>query len=194
MNNMYEKLQFLLELTGNKAFPDSSELHGVLCAHALQAPVRQSESATELARWLDIPSGQQNVLTAALDEAYASLLADDMSYQLYLPNDAESLMLRTDSLAAWCGGFVSGMGVYEDWLPEVPQGMDNELLKGADEAREAISDLSQIARADLDSQTGDEAEEQAYAEIMEYVRVAVQVIQRTLDDTMQCKQSTSALH
>jgi len=86
------------------------------------------------------------------------------------------------------------MGVYEDWLPETPQGVDSELLKGVSEAREAISDLSQIARAELENSAGSEAEEQAYAEIMEHVRVAVQIIQRALEDTMQEQQSTSVLH
>ncbi len=185
---MHEKLQDLLKLTGAEKFPDSSELHGVLCAHALQldtaGPQVAGKAADELARWLDLSADQQALLATALAEEHAALSRGGMDYQPYLPEDDVSLDLRTRALAAWCGGFVSGIGVYEDWLPEAPAAdggvaaPDSE--QASEQVSEAIADLSQIARAGLESETGNESEEQAYAEIVEYVRVAVLLIQASL--------------
>lgn len=197
---MHEKLQDLLKLTGDEQFPDSSELHGVLCAHALkpQSQIKaensaeSSTAANELARWLDVSADQSVVLDAALQEEYAALIDNSLVYQLYLPDDSVSLALRTSSLAAWCGGFVSGIGVYEDWLSGAPAvaseahtGSAAETLGDQDkDLREAIADLSQIAKAGLENEqsdgSGSEAEEQAYAEIVEYVRVVVQLIQNAM--------------
>ncbi len=202
---MHEKLQDLLKLTGDQQFPDSSELHGVLCAHALkpQPPistedgVEPSPAANELARWLDVPTEQLIMLDAALQEEHAALINNNMVYQLYLPDDSVSLALRTRSLAAWCGGFVSGIGVYEDWLSgapavasEVHTGSAADTLSDQDkDLREAIGDLSQIAKASLENErsdgSGSEAEEQAYAEIVEYVRVVVQLIQNAMQGSVE---------
>lgn len=176
---MHEKLQDLLKLTGDRQFPDGSELHGVLCAHALRP--QTASSADELARWLDVPAGQHGELAAALAEEHAALTAGNMDYQLYLPGDSADLTLRTQSLAAWCGGFVSGIGVYEDWLPEAPAIAGSGPRQSSDaDVREALADLTQIARAGLENESGSEAEEQAFAELVEYVRVAVQLIQNAL--------------
>lgn len=198
---MHEKLQDLLKLTGDEQFPDSSELHGVLCAHALKPQAQiagvANTAASELARWLDVPTDQLATLDAALNEEHAALIDSSLAYQLYLPDDSVPLTLRTDALAAWCGGFVSGIGVYEDWLagaPSVSAGVMNagpssdsaaETLADQDkELREAIADLSQIAKASLENEksdgSGSEEEEQAYAEIVEYVRVVVQLIQNAM--------------
>lgn len=184
INNMHQKLQDLLKLTGDEKFPDSSELHGVLCAHALQVKQDHSaagaQAAEELAKWLDLAGEQTDLLASALAEEHSALTRQAMDYQLYLPDDGQSLNLRTRALAAWCGGFVSGIGVYEDWLPEAPAAAGNSAAKSSEQVQEAIADLSQIARAGLESETGSESEEQAYAEIVEYVRVAVQLIQASL--------------
>ena len=188
MNNMHEKLQLLLELSGDTQFPDSSELHGVVCAHALHTPTDQTQAAAELARWLDLSVADHAVIKAALEEQHQHLMAEAMDFALLLPGDDVDLAVRTNALAAWCGGFVSGVGVYEDWLPskakQVPQGASTAPLQQNSDALEAIADLSQIARASIEGETGSESDEQAYAEIVEYVRIAVQLVQKSLQDAI----------
>ncbi len=180
---MHEKLQDLLKLTGDEQFPDSSELHGVLCAHALKRQTPDKAASDELARWLDLHGHQSNTLMDALQEEHQALLASELDYRLYLPPDSTDLSMRTQSLAAWCGGFVSGIGVYEDWLPEAPRSPADAASSSDAEVREAIADLSQIAKAGLDTESGSQEEEQAYAEIVEYVRVAVMLIQSALEQS-----------
>ena len=104
---------------------------------------------------------------AALTEAFEStaqqLADEDMGFELWLPDDDEMLEDRTMALAQWCSGFLAGLA----------SGGQFEVL--SEEAREAIGDLQQIARAELTMQEGEdqdsEEDEVAFTEIVEYVRV-----------------------
>jgi uncharacterized protein YgfB (UPF0149 family) len=149
MNNMHEILHSLLELSGQSDFPDASEMHGLLCAHACVANTADhAAGARELLRWLGTDAQQQQLLQvcgSAL-QATTDLLLDPASdFHPLLPADTATLQERTEALAAWAGGFVSGMGVHGD-------------VRLTDTASEALSDLQQIARAavselDVDEQT-----------------------------------------
>lgn len=190
MNNMHEILHSLLELSGQHGFPDASELHGLLCAHAcVPASADHAAAARELLRWLGV-EGEHDQLLQACDQALqvttAQLLDPASDFQPLLPDDARDLPSRTEALAAWAGGFVSGMGVHGDAALHA-------------EAQEALADLQQIARASVsadeqaDACGGDgdgdgdgddvgdaEALEQAYTELVEYTRVAVPLIHHAL--------------
>jgi len=181
MNNMHEILHSLLELSGQRDFPDASEMHGLLCAHACVANTADhAAGARELLRWLGTDAQAQRLLEvcgSALQATTALLLDPASDFHPLLPADAATLQERTEALAAWAGGFVSGMGVHGD-------------VRLTDTASEAMSDLQQIARAavsqlDVDAQAessaqAQEAQEQAYTELVEYTRVAVPLIHHAL--------------
>ena len=182
MNNMHEILHSLLELSGQQGFPDASELHGLLCAHAcVPASADHAAAARELLRWLGVAGEHDQLLQIcgeALQATTAQLLDPASDFQPLLPDDARDLPSRTEALAAWAGGFVSGMGVHGDAALHT-------------EAQEALADLQQIARASVcageqaDAGDGDdvgdaEALEQAYTELVEYTRVAVPLIHHAL--------------
>ncbi len=177
MNNMHENLHSLLELSGHAGFPDASEMHGLLCAHAcVAAEADHKAGARELLRWLGADAQQQDLLQAcctALQMTTSSLLDTAGDFRPLLPHDSDSLQQRTEALAAWAGGFVSGMGVHVDASLNA-------------EAAEALADLQNISRASLyDAEDGtqppdEESLEQAYSELVEYVRVAAQLIHHAL--------------
>jgi uncharacterized protein YgfB (UPF0149 family) len=102
-------------------------------------------------------------LSEALGITTRQLRDEEMGFELWLPDDEESLEERTIALAQWCSGFLAGLG----------SGGQLEAL--SEEAREAIGDLQQISRAELsppvEGETDDEEDESAYAEIVEYVRI-----------------------
>jgi uncharacterized protein YgfB (UPF0149 family) len=144
-----------------------AECHGLLCGLVCR---ESSLSARDYLRQLAamrlvVEPGQ--ALHAALAEAWASTVAqfadEDLGFALWLPDDDEPLEERTMALARWCAGFLAGLG------------SAGEFDALSDEAREAIGDLQEIARAELSAEPGDpqqsEADEGAYAEIVEYVRV-----------------------
>jgi len=178
MNNMHEILHSLLELTGQHGFPDASELHGLLCAHAcVPASADHAVAAREMLRWLGVEGEHDQLLQAcgeALQATTAQLLDPASDFQPLLPDDACDLTSRTEALAAWAGGFVSGMGVHGDAALHA-------------EAQEALADLQQIARASVSmgehaevADSDAEALEQAYTELVEYTRVAVPLIHHAL--------------
>lgn len=95
-----------------------------------------------------------------------SLRGDDMDLELLLPDDDSALASRARALSEWCQGFLYGFGTgiaFESG--ELPANVD-----------EILRDLAHIGRADVELGEASEQEEAAYAEILEYVRVGVQLI------------------
>ena len=92
-----------------------------------------------------------------------------MSFQPLLPGDDESLEQRTAALAAWCQGFNYGLAL------AVRIGDADEALQH-DTVAEIVRDFAELAQLGY---TEDEIEgegEVAWAELVEYVRVSVQLV------------------
>lgn len=84
--------------------------------------------------------------------------AEDLSFELLLPADDTELEVRSRALVDWCRGFLSGLG--------------HSGVVAADlgaESRELLQDIDQISHAAVVG--GDEAEEFALLELIEYVRI-----------------------
>ena len=162
----YAQIQRLM--ANAHALAEPAEAHGTL-AGALCAT-----GAYRLEDWLAeiLPEGLQPD-TAALrslrdvyDETCAALGGTQMQFELLLPDDEAPIGQRTDALTLWCNGFVYGLGT--SGAP------DPERLPG--DAGEIVRDLAQIMAAGVDEREGLEANEAALAELVEFVRVGVQVV------------------
>jgi uncharacterized protein YgfB (UPF0149 family) len=107
----------------------------------------------------------------------------DMGFSPLLPPDDQPLSSRAEGLAEWCAGFMHGLG-------EAVASQDaGEALRG-DVTREIMDDLGQIARVTVDDdETGLEAEA-AYTELVEFVRVSVQLV---FDELYGVRQDLTAL-
>lgn len=167
-----ETLDDALESAG--ASCGAAEAHGMLCG-ILCAEAQQSGT-----RWLAeiFPdNGQQaqpghcrDTLGELYKETYSGLEEAQMEFMPLLPGDGEPLDRRTDSLGKWCHGFLSGLGLgglgdMQDRLPE--------------NVSEVMADLAQIAQAVNDGSDAEE-EEAAFTEVLEYLRVSVQLIYEEL--------------
>lgn len=144
-----------------------AECHGLLCGMVCR---QSSPSAGDYLRQLAamrlvVDPGQ--ALGGALTKAWESTVAqfddEDMGFALWLPDDDDPLEERAIALAYWCSGFLAGLG------------SGGQLGTLSEEAREAIGDLQEIARAELsasaEGERQSEEDEGAYTEIVEYVRV-----------------------
>jgi uncharacterized protein YgfB (UPF0149 family) len=154
-------------LSESRAVTEPAEAHGTL-AGALCAT-----GAYRLEDWLAdiLPEGAATGDAAAqlrelYDETRAALTSTQMQFDLLMPDDEQPIELRTEALTLWCNGFVYGLGT--SGAP------DPELLPG--DAGEIVRDLAQIMRAGVDEREGLEANEAALAELVEFVRVGVQVV------------------
>jgi uncharacterized protein YgfB (UPF0149 family) len=151
---------------GNLDEAELAESHGLLCGLICR---RGADTAGDFLehlaamKLLPKPAGALGAVMTELWERTARQLDDEeMGFELWLPNDDEPLEERTLSLAQWCAGFLAGLG------------SGGQLEQLSTEAREAIDDLQEIARAELAPPAGADArqeDEEAYAEIVEYVRV-----------------------
>lgn len=98
--------------------------------------------------------------------ASAKMLEDaELTFEPLLPSDDALLAEQVEALAAWCQGFLSGVGT------TAPTSVESEALD------EILRDFAQISRAGLsdDEAAGHDQPDFALAEIHEYVRVSVQL-------------------
>lgn len=152
---------------GNLDEAELAESHGLLCGLICRGGAETAGDYIDHLAAMRLLAEPGGALAAVMTELWGRTvrqLSDaEMGFELWLPADDEPLEDRTISLAQWCSGFLAGLG------------SGGQLDSLSPEAREAIDDLQQIARAELAVASGEtaasEEDEQAYAEIVEYVRV-----------------------
>ncbi|MGH8170977.1 MAG: UPF0149 family protein [Steroidobacteraceae bacterium] len=159
-------------LSDERALADAAEAHGTLTGCLCAAVGYRFED------WLleILPEGRAQPLAAAtLRELYAetagSLRAPDMEFDLLLPEDAQSIDDRTAALGQWCQGFLYGLG----------SGAVQDAGSFPGDLGEIVRDLTEISRVDVDVAQSEESNENAYTELVEFVRVSVQVLFEELE-------------
>jgi uncharacterized protein YgfB (UPF0149 family) len=166
----YSEIQRVL--TEQRSLADAAEAHGTL-AGCLCAAVgyRFDDWLLEI-----LPEGCTDALSAAaLRELYTatagSLEGSEMEFELLLPEEGQPIDARTASLAQWCQGFLYGLGASAL--------QDASGLPG--EVGELVRDLTEITHVGVDDGQSEETNESAYAELVEFVRVGVQVLFEELE-------------
>jgi uncharacterized protein YgfB (UPF0149 family) len=153
---------------------DAAEFHGQLCG------LLSTCDRLQLHDWLmvSLPESDPASLSppthelfqALLDHDQAALGSEDFGFQLLLPGDTAGLAARLEALANWCQGFLFGIshaGV-----------TDIQALPG--ELPEIVEDFLNISRAEDFELENEEEDEVAYMELVEYVRVGVQLFREEL--------------
>ncbi len=110
------------------------------------------------------------MLQSLYEDTLARLNSPQLDFELLLPDARCSLRERTESLGAWCSGFLSGLGM--GGLPgpsELPE-----------EVAELLDDLGQIARVDFELDDPSEEDQVAFEEVVEYIRVGTLLIHEEL--------------
>ena len=168
----------------------AAESHGALCGMLC------ARGSTDLSEWMGHVLGEQeqgNVflrdLANQLSELHQSTLGQMNDpyggFQLLLPDDDDELDERTEALGDWCLGFVYGLaagGISEE--SELPE-----------DTKELLMDFIEISRAgnnvtDLDEDSDAEEDEQAFVEVVEYVRTGVLLI----NEELQPLQTSQIIH
>jgi uncharacterized protein len=172
-------------LVQEHSLADAAEAHGTL------AGCLCGSSGYRFEDWLReiLPEGraapQATQTLAGLYTATAgALLQPDMEFELLLPADAQPIDVRTAALAHWCQGFLYGLGAGA--IPDVGA------LPG--QVGEIVRDFVEITRAGVDREQGEESNENAYAELVEFVRVGVQLLFEELGSARQQPAVPPPLH
>lgn len=165
MASSYAELQRILG--DARGLTDASEAHGTLAGALCAAGVYRLED------WLGeiLPDGRTDPMTRESCRAYfeataRALRSADMAFQVLLPDDEQSLDERATALGQWCQGFLYGLGTSA--IEDVTR------LPG--DVGEIVRDLSELTRIGVDGRESLESNEHAYAELVEFVRVGVQLL------------------
>ena len=139
----------------------AAELHGALCGWLAGGGEAGADWLAKVFADDALPVVPAGNALDRLREASAAQFEDrDFGFELLLPGADASLAERSGALFDWCRGFLGGFGLAAGAQPPL-----------SDESREALDDLARLAAASAQDE-GDEEDEDALAEIEEFVRVA----------------------
>lgn len=157
-------------------------LVGALCARRVYL---QAEWLEELLPDAPEPASAAEAALVPLhhlfEQSRAVLEAPDMEFEPLLPPDDAGLAERVEALGAWAQGFLYGFGAAGPF----PRG-----ALPADIA-EVLADFAEVSRAGAVGSEAAEVEENALAELIEFLRVGAQLVYDELAD-LRATQSTSA--
>jgi uncharacterized protein len=162
----FKDFEDILATAGSLA--DAAEAHGSLCgALCSMSPYKMQDWINEI-----LPDGAalSDESAAMIERVFAATASSfgeqGMEFQPLLPEDEQPLNGRANALALWCTGFLYGLGTGHI--------SDLEALGG--DVGEIVRDFTEISRASGDEADSDESNEQAYTELVEFIRVAAQVV------------------
>jgi uncharacterized protein YgfB (UPF0149 family) len=161
-------------------------LCGALCARRVYLPAEWLEELLQ-----DAPEGDATPAvteTGPLAQLFAHsrivLEAREMEFEPLLPAEDALLAARVEALGAWAQGFLYGFGAAGPFQRGVLSG----------EVAEVLTDFAEVARAGAVGSDSAEIEETALAELVEFVRVGVQLIYDELTDLRASQTTSTARH
>jgi uncharacterized protein YgfB (UPF0149 family) len=162
----FKDFEDVLATAGSLA--DAAEAHGSLCgALCSMSPYKMQDWINEILPDTGALSEESAAMIERVFTATATTFGEQgMEFEPLLPDDESPLNGRANALALWCTGFLYGLGTGAI--------SDLEGLNG--DVGEIVRDFTEISRATGDDADSDESNEQAYAELVEFIRVAAQVV------------------
>lgn len=170
----FEQLEDLFYQLKIQASP--SGFHGFLCGRLSCGAVQMEDLVNSSTAWLGLEGETAEGASADLESFYEATLSDlqDISFLFkpLLPDDELPIAERLISVSDWCSNYLSGLG----------EGMGPE-FEVSEDGKEALQDISAISQIspDLDADEAEEDDEKDYLELVEYIRIAVQLIFSDLD-------------
>jgi uncharacterized protein YgfB (UPF0149 family) len=170
-----------------------SELHGgfcgVLCAGGAAAASTWIEECVAETEAAANETEEALVIFRVMElETTRALARADLEFTPLLPEDDSPLDDRVEELALWCHAFLTGLAFGGLTLPEgsTRLSVDSDAAAATESSLEEIAkDFAAISRAGLSAgELSDPADgDFALAEIVEYVRVSVQIVLEEIADT-----------
>lgn len=170
----FDNMQSLLE--AHDAYMSAAEVHGLasgmLCVQFDARFDRWVVAVFETDEQLEaLDVTEKNDLISLFDGTCELLKSDEFIFDIFLPDDSAPMAARAKALSEWCQGFLYGiayMGVSDD-------------TDWGEEGRGILRDFLELSRIDADN--AEEADEQSFMELQEYVRSAVQILLIELQPT-----------
>jgi uncharacterized protein len=153
----------------------ASELHGslagFLCAGGMAQPDSWlAELALDEAAEVVADSGEVELFQRLFESVSVDLADPDLGFQPLLPADDVPMPERTAALVDWCRGFLGGVGLSG---VDLSAGLEGDL-------GEVLGDFDRIASSAFSEGDDAEDDEEAWAEVVEYVRVGALLVRTEL--------------
>jgi len=152
---------------------NAGQTHGLLCSRLALA------GAEGASRWLaqvladtdpenTLCTECQAMLEALCTSTWQQLSERQSDFMLLLPDDDDSPQVRTEAMGQWCEGFLHGL---------VSEAHGDELRErlASDPLSDISKDLLEITRARVGEEADEQATDNAFSELVEYLRVAAQL-------------------
>ncbi len=136
------------------------DAHGIMCGF-ICATAGSDSDWEKLLIGNDPNPAAIEVLRNLYEATYHQMSEFSFEFSLILPSDLEDLNVRTEGLGLWCQGFLTGLG---DARLAIEQ-------DGSQEVADALNDITEIAQVSFGDIPATDAEETAYYELEEYVRL-----------------------
>ena len=167
----YDQLDDALRRCG--ASWDASQAHGLLAGRlATTGADAGFEWLVQVLEGTDandaLRSECEGLLRSLFETTYRQLAERQSEFEPLLPDDEDATSVRAAAMAHWCEGFLHGLvsASHGDALKE---------RLAAEPLSDIIRDMLEITRAAADEDGDGEADEAAYTELVEYLRVAAQL-------------------
>lgn len=162
---------------------DAAQTHGLLSGRlAIAGGGGGFEWVSQVLEGTDTNNAQRGeceaMLGALFESTYRQLAERRSEFAPLLPDDEDSRSVRALALAHWCEGFLHG-------LVSAEHGDALKKRLSAEPLSDIIKDMLEITRAVADEDGDTESDEQAYTELVEYMRVAAQLTYEELSEFRQ---------
>jgi uncharacterized protein YgfB (UPF0149 family) len=169
----YDKLDALRKSASIDMSPP--EMHGGICSHICfksdhfeeYMPYEKSDDGASVSVQI---AAYRKALLRIIETDTKRLNEGDLSFGLIIPDETSSIKERAEALSIWCQGFIDGVSFL---LTDQKLKIDQSRTK---ESFEIIEDFTQISTLDPHSINEEVDEELALMELIEFVRLSVQMI------------------
>jgi yecA family protein len=174
----HDELDALLKGCGSSW--NAGQAHGLLCSRVSLA------GADGASRWIAQVLGDatsdlaqraecEEMLDALCATTWQQLVDRQSEFNLLLPDDQDPASVRTEVMAQWCEGYLHGL-VAEKHSEDLKKRLAEEPLA------DIIKDMLEITRATVGDDDDNNNIDNDLAELVEYLRVAVQLTYEELAD------------
>ncbi len=165
-----------------------SEAHGLLCGLLTVGKVQNMDGTlwvraitSDLESDVQLAPDKAKVLSLLFNLTKEMFEELEFNFTLLVPEEDVALTARAEELGMWCQGYLSGLGLGDINLDSIKNDEVNDILH-------KISEISQIDYEHLDVS---EADESAFVEVSEFIRIAVMSLHL---EVLQYKQSDDGGH
>ena len=179
MNNFTNESELDEALENCDSGRNSIQAHGLLCGYRMTHGLKGHDMW--LHRMFENSSNEKGdkykyIFDDLFIKTWQQLEERQSEFELFLPGDDRGLLTRAKAIGSWCDSYLHGLisSVTTEKLKKAINREPTSIL---------IKDLLEMTKATIGEEDDDETNERSYAELVEYTRIAVQLIFEELEES-----------